>query len=174
VAPRYAAEVRHLAGTDGDNLLAGLPAAVGAPGSTAYRAVFRWTLEPTDLPDAGIWVPADHPVLPDWLRTFGQVLVALDPDSGNYLAGVGVKHHDRYGRELAVGTDPVARGNGLARRLVAQAARRVIDEGGVATYLHDPTNAASARVAEAAGFGDNGWTFIGVADLPPDAPAVTG
>jgi GNAT superfamily N-acetyltransferase len=178
VVPRYAEPVRHLADAvahgdgDDDGLLAGLAAAVGRPGATTYRAVFRWTLAPADLPDAGIWVPADNPAVPDWLRVFGhEVLVALDPDTGGYLAGVGVKHHDRYGRELAVGTEPAARGRGLARRLVAQAARRVLDEGAVATYLHDPANIASARVADAAGFPDGGWTFIGVADPPPDQTA---
>jgi hypothetical protein len=33
----------------------------------------------------------------------------------------------------------------------------------VATYLHDPANLASARVATAAGFPDLGWKIIGVA-----------
>ncbi|MFD0823122.1 GNAT family N-acetyltransferase, partial [Micromonospora zhanjiangensis] len=73
-----------------------------------------------------------------------------------------VKRHDRYGRELAVGTDPAAEGRGLARRLVAQAARRVLDEGAVPTYLHAPDNVASARVAEAAGFADRGWSMYGL------------
>jgi predicted GNAT family acetyltransferase len=73
---------------------------------------------------------------------------------------VGIKHHDRHGHELAVGTEPAARGRGLARRLVAQAARRILDEGAVPTYQHDPANIASARVAEAAGFPDRGWRSI--------------
>jgi len=108
--------------------------------------------------------PADDPVVPDWLRVFGgEVLLALDPAIGAYLAGVGIKRHDRYGRELSVGTEPAARGQGLARRLVAQAARRVIADGAVATYLHDPANLSSARVAAAAGFPDHGWKIIGVA-----------
>jgi predicted GNAT family acetyltransferase len=63
---------------------------------------------------------------------------------------------------LAVGTVPEARGRGLARRLVAQAARRVLDEGAVPTYRHDFDNVASARVAEAAGFPDRGWRSYGV------------
>jgi predicted GNAT family acetyltransferase len=73
-----------------------------------------------------------------------------------------VKRHDAYGHELAVGTVPGARGRGLARRLVAQAARRVLDEGAVPTYLHERDNLASARVAEAAGFPDRGWRSYGV------------
>ena len=144
-------------------LLAGLPDAVGRPGATVYRGVFRWTLEPAPLADAGSWIPATDPAVPDWLRVFGDVvLVARDPDGGEYLAGVGIKRHDRYGHELAVGTVEAARGRGLARRLVAQAARRVVDSGRVATYLHDPANLASARVADAAGFPDRGWTVIGL------------
>ena len=89
------------------------------------------------------------------------MLVVRDAD-GDYLAGAGVKRHDAYGHELAVGTVPAARGRGLARRLVAQAARRVLDEGAVPTYLHERDNLASARVADAAGFPDRGWRAYGV------------
>ena len=148
-----------------DELLAELPAAVGYPGRGAYRAVFRWTVNPQPLPDAGAWVSADDPVVPGWLRVFGgEVLVAVDPETGAYLAGVGRKRHDAYGHELSVGTVPAARGKGLARRLVAQAARRVLDEGAVPTYLHSHSNVASARVAEAAGLHDQGWRAFGVSE----------
>jgi predicted GNAT family acetyltransferase len=94
------------------------------------------------------------------------VLVARD-EQGAYLAGVGIKRHDADGHELSVGTEPAARGQGLARRLVAQAARRVLAEGKVATYLHDPANTASARVADAAGFTDRGWRVLGMFDPEP-------
>ncbi|MEV4757084.1 GNAT family N-acetyltransferase [Micromonospora sp. NPDC049559] len=162
VPPDRVHAVRKLAGRPFRELLAGLPAAVGHPGWQTYPTVFRHTFAPTPLPEAGEWLPADHPALPDWLRPFGgEALVARDADGG-YLAGVGIKRHDAYGRELAVGTAPAARGQGLARRLVAQAARRVLDEGGVPTYQHAPENAASARVAEAAGFPDRGWRAYGV------------
>jgi GNAT superfamily N-acetyltransferase len=168
VPPPWTGPVRRLLREAPDGWLDRLPAAIGEPEQKAYEAIFRWTLDPAPLPDAGDWLPADDAVVPDWLRPFGdEVLVARDEDTGAYLAGVGIKRHDQYGHELAVGTDPRARGRGLARRLVAQAARRVLDEGAVPTYLHDPTNAASARVAEAAGLQDDGWTFIGVA---PDQP----
>jgi len=40
---------------------------------------------------------------------------------------------------------------------VAQAARRVLADGAVPTYLHAFDNEASARVADAAGFPDRGW-----------------
>jgi GNAT superfamily N-acetyltransferase len=140
-----------------------LPGLVNRPDQPVYAGVFRWCDRPADLPEAGEWVDADDPRVPEWLRPFGhQVLIAWDPDTGQYLAGVGIKHHDRYGKELAVGTQTPARGRGLARRLVAQAARRILDEGAVPTYQHDPANVASARVADAAGFPDRGWRSAGM------------
>ncbi|GIG86317.1 GNAT family N-acetyltransferase [Plantactinospora endophytica] len=168
VPPARADAVRALGRRPIAALLAELPAVVELPAWSGYRAVFRHTLDPAPLPDLGEWVDAADPVVPAWLRPFGgEVLVLRDPDGG-YLAGVGVKRHDGYGHEIAVGTEPAGRGRGLARRLVAQAARRVLDEGAVPTYLHDPQNVASARVAEAAGFADRGWSAYGLekADQP--------
>ncbi len=115
--------------------------------------------------DLGEWLPAQDPRVPAWLRPFGgEVLVVLERD--RYVAGVGLKKHDAHGREIAVGTEEAARGRGLARRLVAQAARRVLDEGAVPTYLHAPENLPSARVAQAAGFPDRGWHVLGFFPRP--------
>jgi GNAT superfamily N-acetyltransferase len=160
-----AERVRKVAATAASRevLLAALPPLLGYPGKGVYTGVFRWSARPADLPDAGDWLDPADPVVPGWLRVFpDQVLVARDPDTGGYLAGVGIKRHDQYGHELAVGTEPAARGRGLARRLVAQAARRVLDDGAVATYQHAPSNTASARVADAAGFPDRGWISLGL------------
>ncbi|MBN9101756.1 MULTISPECIES: GNAT family N-acetyltransferase [unclassified Pseudonocardia] len=146
------------AGDDGP----GVPAAAKIDGGF-FRGVFRWSTAPTPLPDAGVWVPAVDPSVPEWLRPFGHdVLVAVDPDTGEHLAGVGIKRHDGYGHELAVVTAEAAQGKGLARRLVAQAARRVLDEGAIPTYLHAHSNIGSAKVAEASGFPDRGWSILGV------------
>ncbi|MDR7281138.1 GNAT family N-acetyltransferase [Catenuloplanes atrovinosus] len=162
--PRVAA-LRAIADLPVPDLLAKVPDAVGAPDRQAFLGVFRWTTEPAPLPDAGEWTPVTDPVVPEWLRVFApEVLIHRDPDSGAYLAGVGIKRHDRHGNEISVGTEPAARGKGLARRLVAQAARRILDEGAVPTYLHDVTNLASSRVAESAGFADRGWSFYGLED----------
>lgn len=162
VAPASARTVRGAGPLPVADLLDRLPALVGLPDRPLYRAVFRYTAAPTPLGDAGDWISARHPAVPPWLHPFGgEVLVARD-DDGRYLAGVGVKRHDAFGHELAVGTEPAARGRGLARRLVAQAARRVLDEGAVPTYLHDTGNHASARVAAAAGFPDRGWSAYAI------------
>ncbi|MEV6148902.1 GNAT family N-acetyltransferase [Nonomuraea sp. NPDC052129] len=142
-----------------------IPALVGFPERGWFTAVYRWTTHPPPFPDAGVWVPADSPETPDWLRPFGgDVLIATDPATGEHLAGVGIKRHDAHGHELAVVTAPQARGRGLARGLVAQAARRVLDEGAIPTYMHDPANLASAAVAEAAGFSDLGWLAFGATE----------
>ena len=159
---------------DADALLAALPAAVDRPG-TAGSGVLRWAQDVPGvevLPDAGVWLPAEladagDVRVPPWLRPFGgDVLVALDED-GVYLAGVGLKRHDDLGREIAVVTDPRAQGRGLARRLVAQAARTVQAQGLAVLYLHGPDNEASARVARAAGFGDTGWRVLGFWERTP-------
>ena len=165
VAPDLAPAVASAA-HDGDlgAVLAALPTLLGRPG-VGVRGAFRWTTDPAPLPDAGVWLPVDDPRVPAWLHPFGgDVLVALEDDV--YVAGVGIKRHDPHGQELAVVTDERARGKGLARRLVAQAARRVLDEGAVPTYLHAPDNVASARVAEASGFIDRGWKVLGFFPVP--------
>jgi GNAT superfamily N-acetyltransferase len=152
------------AGEDLATIGAALPAIVGRPDARFGRGVFRWCHELLDLePDPeAVWLPPDDERVPPWLAVFnGDVLVHLDED-GRYGAGVGRKRHDAFGQELSVATEEHLRGRGLARRLVAQAARRVADEGAVATYLHAVSNTASARVAEASGFPDTGWWILGV------------
>ncbi|MGC4845615.1 GNAT family N-acetyltransferase [Micromonospora sp. DT15] len=162
VAPDRVAAIRALVRRTPARLLAALPEAVGRPEFCVHDGPFRWSRTPAPLPDVGEWTDPTATGLPPWLRLFDRpVLVVRDPD-GAYLAGAAIKRHDAYGHELAVGTAPAAQGRGLARRLVAQAARRVLDEGAIPTYLHERDNHASARVAEAAGFPDRGWRAYGV------------
>ena len=147
-------------------LLAALPAAVGRPGTAGVGAL-RWAQEVPELPDAGVWMPTSDPRVPPWLLPFGgEALVALD-DDGAYVAGVGLKRHTDALWEISVVTDERARGRGLARRLVAQAARRVLAEGRDLLYLHAPDNAASAAVARASGFPDTGWQVVGFWERTP-------
>ena len=88
--------------------------------------------------------------------------LVAEPLIRTVAAGVGRKLHDRHGHELAVVTEEAHRGQGLARRLVTQAARRVLADGAVPVYLHDPANVASARTADASGFADVGWQIFGL------------
>lgn len=134
-------------------------------GSSVFGAgVFRTADRvASDLEDVGEWFEDFDERLPEWLRPFnGPLLVTFDDDGVTPIAGVGIKVHDRHGQEIAVVTDEAARGRGLARRLVATAARRILAEGAAPTYLHETSNVASARVAEAVGFIDRGWTVHGL------------
>ncbi|WP_433617394.1 GNAT family N-acetyltransferase [Dactylosporangium sp. CA-139114] len=147
-----------------------LPALVGRPGQHCFTGVFRWSEAPVAMEPAGEWEPSDGPGIPDWLRPFpGEVLIAREPGTGEYLAGVGLKPHDPTGAEISVGTEERARGRGLARRLVTRAARRIVDAGAVAIYLHDPANTASAHVADASGFPDPGWRIHALAEAASPA-----
>ncbi|HEX3540255.1 MAG TPA: GNAT family N-acetyltransferase [Acidimicrobiales bacterium] len=160
VPPDLVADVEAAAEGGLDNVSRRLAELLDRPASALGSGVFRWAESVTPLPDAGVWLPARDARLPEWLHPFGgDVLVALAGDE--YAAGVGIKRHDRFGQELAVGTEPRFAGQGLGRRLVAQAGRRVIEGGAVPTYLHDPRNGASAKVAAAAGFPDRGWKVLG-------------
>lgn len=149
---------------DRTELRARLPEALGLPHRRCSEAVLRWTTTPAALPHVGLWRPADSPGLPRWLRPFGPTVLAAFDRDGRFLAGAGIKRHSAHAQEIAVGTAKHARGRGLARALVAQAARRVLADGAVPLYLHDDANTASARVADAAGFADRGWRRIGLTD----------
>lgn len=155
---------------DRTELGARLPVALELPHWRYVEASLRWTTAPAALPLVGSWHPADDPRLPAWLRKLGPtVLVALD-GRGRFLAGAGIKRHNHRVHEIAVGTAEDSRGRGLARSLVSQAAQRVLHDGAIPLYLHDDGNAASARVAEAAGFADRGWRWLGLSDPSPGLP----
>lgn len=131
----------------------GVPVGFGMP-------TFRWAERAAEGPEIGEWVNADDGRIPDWLRPFnGGVLATFDADDA-YQAGVGLKRHNAIAREISVGTDPEHRGQGYATQLVAQAARRIIDEGGVPIYQHGGGNDASGRVADLAGIPDRGWHML--------------
>lgn len=160
--PRPLDPERVQAALDSAEAQTAVPAALGRPDLRLTRATFRWSDSPASLAPIGEWVDRHDPRLPPWLRPFnGGVLAAWD-ERGRVAAGVGIKRHNPHGYELAVGTDPAHQGKGLARMLVTQAARRVLALGAVPLYFHDPANAPSARVAEAAGFPDRGWSVLGL------------
>lgn len=160
VPPDLEAIVARLA-PDREGIEEALRDALGEPHARLWSAKFRWSDAPAVLPDAGIWISFSDPRVPPWLTPFGGEVLMAFAANGEVMAGVGIKRHDRWGHELAVVTEEAYRGRGLARLLVAQAARRVVDAGAVPTYLHADSNAASGRVADAAGFPDRGWRVLG-------------
>lgn len=149
------------AGSDLDGVLEALPDAVGQPGGVVGRGIYRYSAAPVEGDPVGEWVAADAPDVPAWLRPFGGKVLVVRED-GHYVAGLGVKRHDELGQEVAVATEEPWRGRGLARALVGRAAADILRGGGVPIYLHGRANAASARVAEAAGFPDRGWLMLGL------------
>lgn len=139
---------------------------VGLPRYRLRDAVFRSCRSLVETEDIGEWVSPEDERVPAWLQVFdGDVLVVFD-DEGRYIAGVGRKAHDGLAQEIAVGTEEAHRGKGLAKALVAKAARQIYEEGAVATYLHRRDNLASARVAESVGFPDLGWAMLGLTPPP--------
>lgn len=129
-------------------------------------AIFRWSTAPTPGPDLGTWLAADDQRLPAWLRPFGGESLVVWGEGDEVAGAVGLKRHDRFGWELSVAVEPMYRGRGLARSLVAQASRRVLRQGGIPIYLHEASNVASARVAEATGFPDHGWRLVWLSQEP--------
>jgi GNAT superfamily N-acetyltransferase len=163
VPPRIAAAAQALAESGGfEALVVGLGRLLGQPDELLRGGTFRAQRFLADLEPLGEWVAPDDPRIPDWLAPFNGEVLAVFDEAGNYAGGVGQKFHDEFGTEFAVGTEPAYRGKGFARRLVATAARRVYEEGRVATYLHREDNFASAAVAEASGFPDEGWRALGL------------
>ncbi|MEM9748091.1 MAG: GNAT family N-acetyltransferase [Actinomycetota bacterium] len=165
VRPDRAAIVSEIVadGLDQPGLGDRLSDALGIGPASFGAGVFRTSgdIDPT-IESLGEWSDDQRPDFPDWLAPFnGPRLVARD-DDGTVIAGVGIKAHDDIGYELSVVTEEAARGKGYARRLVATAARRVLDEGRVPVYLHDERNVASAHVADAVGFRDEGWRVYGL------------
>lgn len=164
VPPSAVEEVRAVIGTDlsDPGLGARLAPVLGMRPAVFSTGVFRWTHLPSPLDPVGVAMSPGDGRMPQWLRPFnGPVLVAVD-GHGRYVAGLGTKVHDQFGHEVAIVTMPAARGQGLGRRLVVTAARRILAAGRVPTYLHDSANRASASVAQAAGFPDRGWTVHGL------------
>jgi RimJ/RimL family protein N-acetyltransferase len=102
-------------------------------------------------------IDTSDPRLPDWVlgHFTGEAWVVLG-EHGEVLSSAVLKRYDDRLREISVGTAEQARGRGLARAVVAAAARAVLAEGRVVLYNHAPDNYASARVAESVGLHELG------------------
>jgi GNAT superfamily N-acetyltransferase len=102
-------------------------------------------------------VDATDPRLPDWVHGHftGEAWVVLG-EAGEVLSTAVLKRYDERLREISVGTAPAARGRGLARSVVAAAARSVLASGRAVLYNHAVDNDSSARVAESVGLHELG------------------
>jgi GNAT superfamily N-acetyltransferase len=164
VAPEWAGMLRrHLAGPD---TVRSAMAAVAAtiPGHL-FSGVARTgvAIPPPAAPVTVI--DATDPRLPAWVlgHFTGEAWVVLG-EHGEVLSTAVLKRYDDRLREISVGTAEAARGRGLARSVVAAAARAVLNEGRAVLYNHDPDNHASAKVAESVGLHEFGRFHVAVTD----------
>lgn len=128
-------------------------------GGYGFSGVARTGVDIAEPRDHVTVLDAADPRLPHWVTSHfrGHAWVVLGRVGGGagdreVVLSMAVLKEPRGGvREISVGTIPQARGRGLARSVVAAAARAVINRGEYVVYNHDLHNAASARVAQACG-----------------------
>jgi len=164
VAPRWAAVLReHL---DGPATIRPALEAVAAviPGHMFSGVARTGVAIPPPAVEVTV-IDAADPRLPDWVigHFTGEAWVVLG-EQGEVLSTAVLKRYDERLREISVGTAEEARGRGLARSVVAAAARAVLAEGRAVLYNHDPDNHPSARVAESVGLHELGRYHVVVAD----------
>jgi RimJ/RimL family protein N-acetyltransferase len=155
VAPEHAARLRQL--LDGpDTVTTALKAlAAELPGHMFSTTARTGVVIPPPAVQVTV-LDASDPRLPEWVHGHfvGEAWVVLE--DGEVLSTAVLKRYDERLREISVGTAPSARGRGLARSVVAAAARFVLAEGRAVLYNHAVDNDASARVAEAVGLHELG------------------
>ncbi|HEY2960014.1 MAG TPA: GNAT family N-acetyltransferase [Actinomycetota bacterium] len=165
VAPALAARLReHLDGPE--TVVAALEAlAAGLPGHLFSGTARTGVMIPEPAVPVTV-LDASDPRLPEWVlgHFVGEAWVVLE--GGKVLSNAVLKRYDDRLREISVGTAAEARGRGLARAVVAAAARFVLAEGRAVLYNHAVDNDASARVAEAVGLHVLGTYRAVVADRP--------
>jgi hypothetical protein len=165
VAPAHAARLReHLDGPE--TVVPALRAlAAELPGHMFSGTARTGVVVPEPAVPVTLLDAAD-PRLPEWVHGHfvGEAWVVLE--GGKVLSTAVLKRYDDRLREISVGTAPEARGRGLARSVVAAAARSVLAEGRAVLYNHAVDNDASARVAESVGLHVLGTYHAVVPDRP--------
>jgi RimJ/RimL family protein N-acetyltransferase len=163
VAPAYAARLReHLDGPE--TVVTALKAlAAELPGHMFSTTARTGVVIPAPAVPVTV-LDASDPRLPEWVHGHfvGEAWVVLE--DGEVLSTAVLKRYDERLREISVGTAPSARGRGLARSVVAAAARFVLAEGRAVLYNHAVDNHASARVASSVGLHELGTYHAVVAD----------
>src|SRR5919198_4878607 len=156
VAPEHAALVHRLLGGPG-SVLRSLELIAAELLGHLFSGVARTgvAIPPPMVPVTVL--DATDPRLPGWVlgHFTGEAWVVLD-DDGQVLSTAVLKRYDDRLREISVGTAERARGRGLARSVVAAAARHVLSEDRAVLYNHAPDNYASAKVAESVGLHEFG------------------
>ena len=88
----------------------------------------------------------------DLHRRFDGEVFAIRGIRGDIASWAAIKLKSDDVWEIAVVTEPSYRGQGLAKEVVSAATDYILEQGRLALYVHDRTNAASARVCRALGY----------------------
>src|SRR6266540_2792743 len=148
VAPEQAARLRDL--LDGHDTVAPALKALAAelPGHMFSGTARTGVVIPAPVVEVTV-LDASDPRLPQWVQGHfvGEAWVVME--GGEVLSTAVLKRYDERLREISVGTAPSARGRGLARAVVAAAARFVLAEDRAVLYNHAVDNDVSARMSSA-------------------------
>ena len=155
VAPEHAKVLRSRL-TDPAHLLRALEEAAAELRGHLFSGVARTGVAIPPPEHEVTLLDASDPRLPDWVigHFTGEAWVVLE--DGKVRSAAVLKRYDDRVREISVGTAERARGRGLARSVVAAAARAVLSQGRAVLYNHAPDNFASAKVAESVGLHEFG------------------
>ncbi|MBA2449678.1 MAG: GNAT family N-acetyltransferase [Chloroflexi bacterium] len=88
----------------------------------------------------------------DLRRRFDGEIFAVRTTRGDIVSWAAIKLKSDEVWEIAVVTEPSYRGQGLAKEVVSSATDYIISQGRTSLYVHDRTNAASARVCRSLGY----------------------
>ncbi len=88
----------------------------------------------------------------DLYRRFDGEVFAVRGQRGEIASWAAIKLKSDDVWEIAVVTEAAYRGQGLAKEVVSTATDFILEQGRLALYVHDRTNAASARVCRSLGY----------------------
>jgi GNAT superfamily N-acetyltransferase len=117
-----------------------------------FRAVDVATFVPSEHIERAEFIAVEDAAALHLRTRFDGAIFGVRGPHGRLVSWAALKLKSERVWEIAVATEPDYRGRGLARDVVAAAARFSLDRGRVPIYIHDRDNSTSGFVARAIGF----------------------
>jgi GNAT superfamily N-acetyltransferase len=117
-----------------------------------FRVVDAATFTPSSTIQRAEHLAEDDPAALHLRTRFDGPIFGVRGPRGRLISWAALKLKADRVWEMAVATEPDYRGRGYARDVVSAAARCALEQGRLATYIHDRDNTTSAFVARAVGF----------------------